>query len=166
MFDRNGDGKLSMLEFRWMTDRKTLTNHNIKMMWSKCDLNKDGYLDFEEFREMILRARARKEMKNIEEDGEVPEKVEDEKAEEADEEEDMDQSSSTETEEEGAIEEEDEEANLPEVKNEEAEEEDDIEEVIEEQSDKETESNENISEDIECVTDGSESDQADGDDET
>ena len=106
MFDRNGDGKLSMLEFRWMTDRKTLTNHNIKMMWSKCDINKDGYLDFEEFREMILRARARKEMKNIEEDDEVPEKVEDEKAKEADEEEDMDQSSSTETEEEGAIEEE------------------------------------------------------------
>ena len=67
MFDRNGDGKLSQLEFRWMTDKRNLSNQNIKLMWSKCDLDKDGYLDFEEFKEMILRARARKELKSLEE---------------------------------------------------------------------------------------------------
>lgn len=66
MFDRNGDGKLSQLEFRWMTDKKNLSDKSIQLMWSKCDLDKDGYLDFEEFQEMILRARARKELKSLE----------------------------------------------------------------------------------------------------
>ena len=49
-----------------MTDRKTLTNQNIKLMWSKCDTDGDGFLDFQEFKEMILRARARKELKTLE----------------------------------------------------------------------------------------------------
>ena len=62
----NGDGKLSQLEFRWMTDRKTLTNQNIKLMWSKCDTDGDGFLDFQEFKEMIMRARARRELKTLE----------------------------------------------------------------------------------------------------
>ena len=62
-----------MLEFRWMTDRKTLSNTSIKLMWSKCDTDRDGYLDFEEFREMILRARARKELKTLEEEGDMME---------------------------------------------------------------------------------------------
>ena len=54
-----------------MTDKKTLSNTSIKLMWSKCDTDKDGYLDFEEFREMILRARARKELKTLEEEEEL-----------------------------------------------------------------------------------------------
>ena len=62
-----------MLEFRWMTDRKTLSNTSIKLMWSKCDTDRDGYLDFEEFREMILRARARKELKTLEEEEDMME---------------------------------------------------------------------------------------------
>ena len=49
-----------------MTDRKTLTNQSIKLMWSKCDTDRDGYLDFQEFKEMIMRARARKELKTLE----------------------------------------------------------------------------------------------------
>ena len=32
------------------------------------DFFRDGYLDFEEFKDMILRARARKELKTLEED--------------------------------------------------------------------------------------------------
>ena len=32
---------MSQLEFRWMTDRKTLTNHSIKLMWSKCDVDRE-----------------------------------------------------------------------------------------------------------------------------
>ena len=49
-----------------MTDRKTLTNQNIKLMWSKCDTDGDGFLDFQEFKEMIMRARARRELKTLE----------------------------------------------------------------------------------------------------
>ena len=71
LFDDNGDGKLSQLEFRWMTDKKTLTNQSIKLMWSKCDTDRDGYLDFEEFKEMLLRSRARKELERLEEEEEL-----------------------------------------------------------------------------------------------
>ena len=51
-----------------MTDKKTLTNQSIKLMWSKCDTDRDGYLDFEEFKEMLLRSRARKELERLEEE--------------------------------------------------------------------------------------------------
>ena len=51
-----------------MTDKKTLTNQRIKLMWSKCDTDRDGYLDFEEFKEMLLRSRARKELERLEEE--------------------------------------------------------------------------------------------------
>ena len=54
-----------------MTDRGTLTNREIKMMWSKCDLDGDGYLDFEEFREMIMRSRERKELARLREEEEL-----------------------------------------------------------------------------------------------
>ena len=54
-----------------MTDKKTLTNHSIKLMWSKCDTDRDGYLDFEEFKEMLLRSRARKELEKLEEEEEL-----------------------------------------------------------------------------------------------
>ena len=57
LFDKNGDGRLTQLEFRWMTDKKLLTNTKIKLMFSKCDIDGDGTLDFEEFKEMILRNR-------------------------------------------------------------------------------------------------------------
>ena len=57
LFDKNGDGRLTQLEFRWMTDKKMLTNNKIKLMFSKCDVDGDGTLDFEEFKEMILRNR-------------------------------------------------------------------------------------------------------------
>ena len=57
LFDKNGDGRLTQLEFRWMTDKKLLTNNKIKLMFSKCDIDGDGALDFEEFKEMILRNR-------------------------------------------------------------------------------------------------------------
>ena len=53
-----------------MTDKKTLTNQSIKLMWSKCDTDRDGYLDFEEFKEMLLRSRARKELERLEEEEE------------------------------------------------------------------------------------------------
>ena len=53
-----------------MTDKKTLTNQSIKLMWSKCDTDRDGYLDFEEFKEMLLRSRARKELEKLEEEEE------------------------------------------------------------------------------------------------
>ena len=55
LFDKNGDGKLTQMEFRWMTDKKVLTDHQIDMMFSKCDSDGDGVLDFQEFRSMILR---------------------------------------------------------------------------------------------------------------
>ena len=51
-----------------MTDKKTLTNQRIKLMWSKCDTDRDGYLDFGEFKEMLLRSRARKELERLEEE--------------------------------------------------------------------------------------------------
>ena len=54
-----------------MTDRTTLTNREIKMMWSKCDLDGDGYLDFEEFKEMIMRSRERKELARLKEEAEM-----------------------------------------------------------------------------------------------
>ena len=54
-----------------MTDKKTLTNQSIKLMWSKCDTDRDGYLDFEEFKEMLLRSRARKELEKLEEEEEL-----------------------------------------------------------------------------------------------
>ena len=54
-----------------MTDKKTLTNQSIKLMWSKCDTDRDGYLDFEEFKEMLLRSRARKELERLEEEEEL-----------------------------------------------------------------------------------------------
>ena len=54
-----------------MTDKRTLTNQRIKLMWSKCDTDRDGYLDFEEFKEMLLRSRARKELERLEEEEEL-----------------------------------------------------------------------------------------------
>ena len=54
-----------------MTDRSSLTNREIKMMWSKCDLDGDGYLDFEEFKEMIMRSRERKELAKLREEAEM-----------------------------------------------------------------------------------------------
>ena len=57
LFDKDGDGKVTKTEFRWMTDKKMLTNNKIKLMFSKCDVDGDGTLDFEEFKEMILRNR-------------------------------------------------------------------------------------------------------------
>ena len=58
LFDKNGDGKLTQMEFRWMTDKEILTDSQIKTMFSKCDADGDGALDFEEFREMILKNRS------------------------------------------------------------------------------------------------------------
>ena len=57
LFDKNGDGKRTQMEFRWMTDKKVLIDHQIDMMFSKCDSDGDGVLDFQEFRRMILRNR-------------------------------------------------------------------------------------------------------------
>ena len=57
LFDKNGDGKLTKTEFRWMTDKKVLTDRQINLMFSKCDSNGDGVLDFEEFKDMIFRNR-------------------------------------------------------------------------------------------------------------
>ena len=57
LFDKNGDGKLTQLEFRWMTNKEILTDRQIALMFSKCDTDGDGVLDFEEFRKMILRNR-------------------------------------------------------------------------------------------------------------
>ena len=54
-----------------MTDRSSLTNREIKMMWSKCDLDGDGYIDFEEFKEMIMRSRERKELAKLREEAEM-----------------------------------------------------------------------------------------------
>ena len=58
LFDKNGDGKLSQLEFRWMTSKEVLTDHQIGIMFAKCDTDGDGTLDFQEFRRMILRNRS------------------------------------------------------------------------------------------------------------
>ena len=57
LFDKNGDGKLSQLEFRWMTSKAVLTDDQIQVMFTKCDTDGDGLLDFDEFRRMILRNR-------------------------------------------------------------------------------------------------------------
>ena len=54
-----------------MTDRSSLTNREIKMMWTKCDLDGDGYIDFEEFKEMIMRSRERKELAKLREEAEM-----------------------------------------------------------------------------------------------
>ena len=58
LFDKNGDGKLTQMEFRWMTNKKILTDQQIGLMFSKCDTDGDGTLDFEEFRRMIQRNRS------------------------------------------------------------------------------------------------------------
>ena len=57
LFDKNGDGKLTQLEFRWMTRKEVLTDKQIELMFSKCDTDGDGVLDFDEFRLLILRNR-------------------------------------------------------------------------------------------------------------
>ena len=57
LFDKNGDGKVTPLEFRWMTNKEILTDGQIKLMFSKCDIDGNGVLDFEEFRQMILKNR-------------------------------------------------------------------------------------------------------------
>ena len=57
LFDKNGDGKLTPDEFRWMTDKEVLTDGQIQTMFRQCDEDGDGHLDFEEFRKMILKHR-------------------------------------------------------------------------------------------------------------
>ena len=57
LFDKDGDGKVTKTEFRWMTDKKILSDRHLDLMFAKCDSNGDGVLDFEEFKDMIFRNR-------------------------------------------------------------------------------------------------------------
>ena len=38
-----------------MTDKKLVKDRKIDLMFSKCDSNKDGVLDYDEFKDMIFR---------------------------------------------------------------------------------------------------------------
>lgn len=68
LFDKNMDGYITKIEFRWMTSSDKLNRQQIDMVYKKCDLNGDGVLDKEEFKKMIFRHRARKENFKLEEE--------------------------------------------------------------------------------------------------
>merc|ERR1711953_138731 len=61
LFDKNYDGYIDKREFKWMTTSDKISNRTIDIVFSRCDTDGDGKLDYQEFKTMIFRSRARKE---------------------------------------------------------------------------------------------------------
>merc|ERR1712226_1826841 len=61
LFDVNFDGFIDKKEFRWMTTSDTVSWKTIDLVFERCDLDKNGKLDYQEFKAMIFRSRERKE---------------------------------------------------------------------------------------------------------
>ena len=56
MFDRNGDGKIDPTEFKRVmtTMGEPLTNEEVDFIISEADKDLNGYIDYDEFSEMLL----------------------------------------------------------------------------------------------------------------
>ena len=56
MFDRNGDGKIDPSEFKRVmtTMGEPLTNEEVDFIISEADKDLNGYIDYDEFSEMLL----------------------------------------------------------------------------------------------------------------
>merc|ERR550519_2985464 len=65
IFDKNGDGKLTPQEFRWMTRQSLLSERQIDLVFQRFDSDGDGNLNFKEFKTLIMRNRTRKEAARI-----------------------------------------------------------------------------------------------------
>ena len=61
IFDKNYDGYIDKDEFKWMTTSDIISKKTIKTVFERCDVDGDGKLDYQEFKAMIFRYRARKE---------------------------------------------------------------------------------------------------------
>ena len=76
LFDTNYDGYIDKKEFKWMTTSAKISNRTIDIVFSvisplfetktdpcieRCDTDGDGKLDYQEFKSMIFRSKARKE---------------------------------------------------------------------------------------------------------
>ena len=80
IFDKDGDGFVSKKEFKWMTANKRINMRKVNIMfevcvhcvesidrlnnkyYQRCDLNKDGRLDYNEFKALIYRNKERKDL--------------------------------------------------------------------------------------------------------
>ena len=58
-FDKNGDGHISHAELRFVMNSmgEDLTEDDVKAMMAEADGNKDGFIDFEEFRQIVQRTK-------------------------------------------------------------------------------------------------------------
>ena len=81
LFDKNFDGYIDKKEFKWMTTSDIISNKTINIVFDvnklilidvvrrlfyilylkRCDADGDGKLDYQEFKAMIFRLKARKE---------------------------------------------------------------------------------------------------------
>jgi len=61
LFDVNFDGFIDKKEFRWMTTSELVSWKTIDLVFERCDLDRNGKLDYQEFKAMIFRSRQRKE---------------------------------------------------------------------------------------------------------
>ena len=78
IFDLDGDGFVSKKEFKWMTANKRVSQRKVDVMFEvrrgkmpsnkfswfhhqRCDLNRDGRLDYLEFEALMLRNKNRKD---------------------------------------------------------------------------------------------------------
>ncbi|GAA5809592.1 hypothetical protein MFLAVUS_003003 [Mucor flavus] len=63
-FDKNGDGQISVNELKEVMDRlgEKLSENELNEMMNDADTNKDGFIDFEEFKALIPASDTGKEM--------------------------------------------------------------------------------------------------------